>query len=332
MACILCDLGPGDEVILPSFTFTSTANAVVRLGAKPVFAEIRPDTLNIDETKMERLITSRTRAIIPVHYAGVPCEMDAILAIAESYGLRVIEDAAQGVGGWYKGRALGTIGHLGAFSFHSTKDYTCGEGGALCVNDPALVERAEIIREKGTNRSRFLRGEVQKYAWVDVGSSYLPSELACAFLCAQLESMDSIRAARRAAYERYIEDLTPLEEKGVLRLPKVPESCEPSYHLFYVLCPDTQTRDNLLEHCHKQRIGATFHYVPLHSSPMGMRYGYGEGDLPITEQSSSRLLRLPFYAGLTEGDQAAVVRCVEDFFIRSKTARTRTGPSAQVPE
>jgi dTDP-4-amino-4,6-dideoxygalactose transaminase len=308
MAVMLCDPQPGDEVILPSFTFVSTANAVVRLGAKPVFVDIRPDTLNLNEELVEAAITPRTKVIFPVHYAGVSCEMNRIEAIARKYGLRVIEDAAQGVNSRYDGRALGSLGDLGTYSFHETKNYICGEGGALCVNDPTLVERAEILRDKGTNRRQFFRGQVDKYTWVDVGSSYVPSEICCAFLYAQLELMDSITERRRAIYTYYREHLAALEDDGLLRLPRVPAECHSNYHIFYILLPDAPTRDGLMQHLKQAGILAVFHYVPLHSAPMGLKLGYHEGQLPVTEEYSARLLRLPLYHEITEAEQAEVVR------------------------
>jgi dTDP-4-amino-4,6-dideoxygalactose transaminase len=308
MAAMLCDLQPGDEVILPSFTFVSTANAIVRLGAKPIFVDIRPDTLNLDEERIEEAITPRTRAIIPVHYAGTACDMDRIMAIAQAHGLVVIEDAAQGVNAFYRGRALGSIGTLGAYSFHETKNFICGEGGALCINTPELLERAEIIRDKGTNRKRFLRGEVDKYTWVEVGSSYVPSEICSAFLYAQLRALDTITARRREIHEFYRRRLQPLEADGLLRLPVALEEAAINYHLFYVLLPDQRTRDGLLAHLQEQNIQAVFHYVPLHTSPMGQRYGYAEGDLPITEELSACLLRLPLYFEITPEEQYRVVQ------------------------
>jgi dTDP-4-amino-4,6-dideoxygalactose transaminase len=307
MAAMLCDLGPGDEVILPSFTFVSTANAVVRLGARPVFVDIRPDTLNLDDALIEEAITPRTRAIFPVHYAGAGCAMDRILTVARKYGLRVVEDAAQAVNSWYEGRALGSLGDLGTYSFHETKNYICGEGGALCINDPALVERAEILRDKGTNRRQFFRGQVDRYTWVDVGSSYVPSEVCCAFLYAQLEMMDEITQRRRRLYERYRDALAGLEREGLLRLPRVSEGCRSNSHLFYLLLPDGAARDGLLAHLNGRGIHAVFHYVPLHSSPVGRRYGYEVEDLPVTEDASRRLLRLPLYHEMTEAEQAHVI-------------------------
>ena len=283
MAAILCDLKPGDEVILPSFTFVSTASAFVREGARPVFVDIRPDTLNIDENRIEEAVTDRTRVIVPVHYAGIGCEMNRILAIARKHGLLVVEDAAQGVNSFYAGKALGSIGDLGAYSFHETKNYISGEGGALCINRPDLVERAEIIRDKGTNRQKFFRGLVDKYTWVDVGSSYVPSEIVGAFLFGQLEMMGPISDRRREIYQYYRRQLKPLESEGLLQLPHTPEDCSANYHMFYVLTKDGPTRDALMEHLHKHGIGAVFHYVPLHSSPMGRRLGGNARELPITD-------------------------------------------------
>ncbi|MGD9723641.1 MAG: dTDP-4-amino-4,6-dideoxygalactose transaminase [Pirellulales bacterium] len=313
MAAILCDLEPGDEVILPSYTFVSTANAVARLRARPVFVDIRADTLNLDERLIERAITPRTKAIMPVHYAGVSCEMDRILEIAARHNLVVIEDAAQGVYSSYRGRGLGSIGHLAAYSFHETKNYVCGEGGALCVNDARFAERAEIIREKGTNRSRFLRGMVDKYTWVDVGSSYVPSEICSAYLCAQLELLEPIAQRRRAIYEFYYEQLQPLADQGFLVLPTIPEGCVSNYHMFYILLPDIVQRDALIAHLKEHDIQAVFHYVPLHTAPVGTSYGYRPGDLPVTEDASARLVRLPFYYELSETEQMEVVSRIKSF-------------------
>jgi dTDP-4-amino-4,6-dideoxygalactose transaminase len=329
MAALLFDLKPGDEVIMPSYTFVSTANAVARLGARPVFVDIRPDTLNLDDALVEEAITERTRAIFPVHYAGVGCAMDRIMTIAGKYNLKVAEDAAQGVNAFHDGRALGSIGQLGCYSFHETKNYICGEGGALCINDPALVERAEILRDKGTNRKQFFRGQVDKYTWVDVGSSYVPSEICSAFLYAQLEMLDAISARRRPIYEYYREHLEPLASEGRLRLPHVPEECVSNYHMFYILLPDQQSRDALMQHLQQQGILAVFHYVPLHSSPMGRTFGYAEGDLPVTEELSGRLLRLPLYYDITEADQARVVAEIEQF-LRARTARPVAAEPAPV--
>jgi dTDP-4-amino-4,6-dideoxygalactose transaminase len=300
MSALLLDLEPGDEVIMPSFTFVSTANAFVLRGAVPVFVDIRPDTLNIDESLIEAAVTPRTRAICVVHYAGVSCEMDEILAIAERHGLAVVEDAAQGIMSTYKGRPLGAIGALGALSFHETKNVISGEGGALLVNDPALVERAEIIREKGTNRSKFFRGQVDKYTWVDVGSSYLPSEILAAFLAAQLDEADAITARRIALWDRYHACAEPLESRGVLRRPIVPAHCTHNAHMYYVLLPSFERRTAFIEGLKQRGIGAVFHYVPLHSSPAGMRYGRSAGNLPITDSTSDGLVRLPLWAGLEE--------------------------------
>lgn len=309
MAAMLCELQPGDEVIMPSYTFVSTANAFVREGAKPVFVDIRPDTLNIDERLIEASITPRTRAIVPVHYAGVGCEMDHIMAIADKYGLLVVEDAAQGVNAFYKRRALGSIGHLGCYSFHETKNYNCGEGGALCINDPTFVERAEILRDKGTNRQRFFRGEVDKYTWVDIGSSYSPSELCSAYLFGQLELLDHIARRRREIYEVYLHELACLQRDGLLRLPQVPKHCDMNYHMFYLILPTAQRRDELLADLNAQGIQAVFHYVPLHSSPAGRRI-CGEVSLPVTEDLSSRLIRLPFYFDISREKQQTVVQSV----------------------
>ncbi|MGI8732382.1 MAG: dTDP-4-amino-4,6-dideoxygalactose transaminase [Pyrinomonadaceae bacterium] len=307
MAALLCDLKPGDEVILPSFTFVSSASAVVRANGKPIFVDIRPDTLNLDESLIESAITPKTKAIMPVHYGGTACEMDRIMEIARRYDLKVIEDGAQAVNARYGGRSLGSIGNLGAFSFHHTKNFICGEGGALCVNDPSMVERAEILREKGTNRGQFVRGEVEKYTWVDLGSSYLPSEINCAFLYAQLLKLDWITARRREVYEFYVDHLRPLEEQGILRLPVIPESCESNYHVFYVILPDSKTREGLADYLKQNGIEANFHYVPLHSSPMGKTFGCPPNDLPVTDDLSSRLLRLPIYPDLTEDEQALII-------------------------
>jgi len=326
MSALLCGLMPGDEVILPAFTFVSTANPIVLCGATPVFVDIRPDTLNLNEALIERAITPRTKAIMVVHYGGVSCEMEKILAIAEKHNLIVIEDAAQGVNAAYRGRALGSMGQLGCFSFHETKNYSCGEGGALCINHPKLIERAEIIREKGTNRSRFLRGQVDKYTWVDIGGSHLPSELAMAYLYGQLEKLDEIQRVRSRLYNRYYELLQPLAEEGFLQLPIVPEDCQSNDHIFYVLTNDSKTRDELLSHLRGNAIGAAFHYVPLHTTPMGSRYGYATGDLPVTESLHARLIRLPLYGDLTIQDQDRVVEFLKSFFpaVVKGTIRRRT--------
>jgi dTDP-4-amino-4,6-dideoxygalactose transaminase len=323
MAAMLCKLEAGDEVLVPSFTFVSTASAFVRLGARPRFVDIRPDTLNLDERLLEQAVTPNTRAIFAVHYAGVACEMDAIMAVAERHGLLVVEDAAQGVNAFYKGRALGSIGHLGTYSFHETKNYMCGEGGALCINRPEFMERAEILRDKGTNRQQFFRGQVDKYTWVDVGSSYVPSEIACAFLYGQLEMLENINARRRRLDAYYREHLGRLEVDDLLLLPHVPQGCTSNYHMFYLLLPSMEVRNALLAHLQQQSILAVFHYVPLHTSPVGKSFGYAEGDLPITEDVSGRLLRLPFYHDMLEADQARVVQEVDAFLRQRATATSR---------
>ena len=314
MAALLLDIQPGDEVIFPSFTFVSTVNAFVLRGARPVFSDIRPDTLNLDETHLERLITPRTKAVVPVHYAGVGCEMTAIMEIAGRYGVAVVEDNAHGLFGRYKGKYLGTFGCLATQSFHETKNFTCGEGGALLINDPQYAERAEIIREKGTNRSRFFRGQVDKYTWVDVGSSYLPSDILAAYLYAQLEAREQIQAKRRKVWEYYHGHLRSWAQAHGVRFPVVPEYCEQSYHMFYLLLPSLEERQALIAHLKELGILSVFHYLPLHLSDMGRRYGGKEGDCPITEEISDRLLRLPFYNDLTEADQARVVAAITESY------------------
>lgn len=314
LAALLCDFGPGDEVILPSFTFVSTANAVVLRGATPVFVDIRPDTLNIDERLIEAAITPRTRAIFPIHYAGVGCEMDEIMAIARRHHLQVVEDAAQGVSAKYKGQWLGTIGQMGCYSFHETKNFSCGEGGALVINDPALVKRAEILREKGTNRCQFLRGQVDKYTWVDVGSSYVLSDMLAAFLLGQLENMEKITARRKEIYLGYAEMLSPLVEKGLICIPFTPEHCTSNYHLFYVLTANLAERTALIEHLGRAGILAVFHYVPLHSSPFAKSLGVPQSALPVTDDISSRLLRLPMYYDLTDREVAEVAEALLRFY------------------
>ena len=307
MAALLLNIQPGDEVIMPSYTFVSTANAFVLRGGVPVFVDIREDTLNLDENLIEAAITARTRAIVPVHYAGVACEMDKIMAIARCHGLKVVEDAAQGVMSSYKGHALGSIGDFGAFSFHETKNVISGEGGALLVNKPDLASRAEIIREKGTDRSRFFRGEVDKYTWQEVGSSFLPGELIAAFLCAQLEEADAITARRLESWECYHTKLQRLEAKGVLRRPLIPVDCQHNAHMYYVLLAPHINRQAVLGELKRNNIHAVFHYVPLHSSPAGQRYGMVHGDLNVTNSMSERLLRLPLWVGLTEQQQDRIV-------------------------
>ena len=300
MAALLLDLQPGDEVIMPSFTFVSTANAFVLRGAVPVFVDIRQDTLNIDERLIEAAITPRTKAICVVHYAGVSCEMDPIMDIAARHGIAVIEDAAQGIFSRYNGRPLGSIGEFGALSFHETKNVISGEGGALLVNDPAGVERAEIIREKGTNRSKFFRGQVDKYTWVDVGSSYLPGEIIAAFLAAQFEEAEAITARRMALWDRYHAWAEPLERAGRLRRPIVPANCTHNAHMYYLLLDDLADRTRFIEALKAKDIGAVFHYIPLHSSPAGMKYGRTHGDLAVTDSISDRLVRMPLWCGLEE--------------------------------
>jgi dTDP-4-amino-4,6-dideoxygalactose transaminase len=310
MAAILLDLQPGDEVIMPSFTFVSTANAFVLRGAVPVFVDIRPDTLNIDEALIEQAITSRTRAICVVHYAGVACEMDTIMAIAARHRLRVVEDAAQAVLSQYKGRPLGSIGDLAALSFHETKNVISGEGGALLINDPALVERAEVIREKGTNRSRFFRGQVDKYTWVDLGSSYLPSELIAAFLAAQLEEADQITSRRLAIWDRYHAWAAPLEAAGLLRRPAIPAECTHNAHMYFLLLNGLEARTRFIEATKAAGIGTVFHYIPLHSSPAGRRYGRTSGTLAHTDAASDSLVRLPLWIGL-ESQQDHVMKVAQ---------------------
>jgi len=300
MAAILIGIEPGDEVIMPSYTFVSTANAFALRGARIVFVDIRPDTMNIDETRIEAAITPQTKAIVPVHYAGVGCEMDEIMALAEKYSLFVIEDAAQGMMSRYKGRPLGTIGHLGAYSFHETKNYTSGgEGGLLLINDGRFTERAEIIREKGTNRSQFFRGMVDKYSWVDIGSSYLPSELQAAYLWGQLEMAEAINGDRLTSWLAYRDKLDPLAVAGVIELPVVPETCLHNAHMFYLKVKDLKERTALLAQCRQDEIGAVFHYVPLHSAPAGLKYGRFSGRDIYTTSQSERLIRLPLYYGIT---------------------------------
>jgi dTDP-4-amino-4,6-dideoxygalactose transaminase len=313
MAAILLDCRPGDEVILPSFTFVSTANAFVLRGARVVFADIRPDTMNLDEKQLEPLITSRTKAIVLVHYAGVACEMDTICAIAARHGIAVVEDNAHALFARYRGKFTGTFGCLATQSFHETKNVTCGEGGALLVNDPQLVERALIVREKGTNRSQFFRGQVDKYSWVDVGSSYLPSDLLAAFLFAQLEASQEIQKKRRRVWEWYRLHLQAWALENAVRLPVVPAECEQAYHMFYMVLPSLEFRQSLISHLKAQGILSVFHYVPLHSSEMGRKWSARETRCPVTEDVSLRLLRLPFYNDLTEAEQARVVAAVTAF-------------------
>lgn len=310
MAALLLDIRPGDEVILPSFTFVSTANAFVLRGARPVFVDVRPDTFNLDETQLERLITPRTKAIVAVHYAGVGCEMDAVMKTADRRGVPVVEDNAHGLLGRYRGKGLGTFGALAAQSFHETKNITCGEGGALVVNQPRYLDRAEIIREKGTDRHRFFKGQVDKYTWVDVGSSYLPSEILAAFLYAQLEVRDAIQVRRRGIWEFYAEHLREWSSSTGVRLPVVPAHCEQSHHMFYLVAPSLAGRQALIAHLARQGVSSVFHYQPLHLSEMGRQYGYRAGDFPVTERAGDCLLRLPFHNALTAGELERVVAAV----------------------
>ena len=314
MAMLLCDLQPGDEVILPSYTFSSTATSAVLAGAKLVFVDIRPDTMNIDENKIEAAITEKTKVIMAMHYAGVACEMDAIMEIAERYKLIVVEDAAQGVMSTYKGKALGTIGTFGCYSFHETKNYSMGEGGALLINDSKYNERAEILREKGTNRAKFFRGQVDKYTWVDFGDSYLPSELNAAYLWGQLENADLINDFRLKVWNKYYKELSLLEKKGKVKLPVVPEQCEHNGHMFFIKCKDLEERTELIKYLKENEIMAVFHYIPLHSAPAGEKYGRFEGKDIYTTSESERLVRLPMYYGLTEENQNKVIRKVLEYY------------------
>jgi dTDP-4-amino-4,6-dideoxygalactose transaminase len=311
MACLLSELAPGDEVIVPSFTFSSCANAIALRGAVPVFVDIRPDTLNIDETAIEAAVTPKTRAIMPVHYAGVAADMDAINEIANRHGLIVIEDAAQGVGARYRDRPLGTLGTFGAFSFHGTKNIGCGEGGALLVNNENFVERAEILWEKGTNRTRFLRGEVDKYTWVDIGSSFLASDISAALLACQLAEVDAITARRRAVWDRYHAGLAGLEREGLLRRPVVPQDCASNGHIYGLILPGSKARDAALAALRAHGVQATFHYVPLHSASAGRKFGRTARELPVTDEYSARLLRLPIHADLSVQDQDYVITTLE---------------------
>lgn len=313
MAALLLDIQPGDEVIVPSFTFVSTANAFVLRGARPVFVDIRSDTLNMDENQLERLISNRTKALVPVHYAGVGCEMEAICEIANHHNVAIVEDNAHGLFGKYKGRYLGTFGVFAAQSFHETKNFVCGEGGALIINDSKHIERAEIIREKGTNRSRFFRGQVDKYSWVDIGSSYLPSDILAAFLYAQLEVRDEIQSKRRQVWDYYFEHLQDWADTHDVRIPIVPAHCEQAYHMFYLIMPSLEARGALIAHLKAHKILSVFHYLPLHVSDMGRRFGGREGDCPVSESVSDRLIRLPFYHELTVSDQARVVDTIKHF-------------------
>lgn len=315
MAAILLDIQAGDEVIMPSYTFVSTANAFALRGAKIVFVDVRPDTMNIDESKIEAAITPRTKAIVPVHYAGVGCEMDTIMAIAQKHHLYVVEDAAQGVMSQYKGRALGTIGHIGCFSFHETKNYTAGgEGGATLINDPKLIERAEIIREKGTNRSQFFRGQVDKYTWRDIGSSYLMSDLQAAYLYAQLENADAINQTRLYIWQRYVDAFRPLAEAGRVVLPTIAENCTHNAHMFYLKLNDIEDRSAFIDHMKKQDILSVFHYIPLHSSPAGVQFGVFHGTDEFTTRESERLVRLPLYFNMTDNELNRVIESALAYF------------------
>lgn len=314
MACMLCDIKAGDEVILPSFTFSSTATSAVLCGAKLVFVDIRKDTMNIDETKIEAAITDKTKAIIVVHYAGVACEMDTVMDIAKRHNLKVIEDAAQGVNSYYKGKALGTIGDFGCYSFHETKNYSMGEGGAIVINNPDYNERAEILREKGTNRSKFFRGQVDKYTWVDFGDSYLPSELNAAYLWAQLLKYDEINENRLETWNAYNEAFKPLAEKGLIELPAIPKDCVHNAHMYYIKCKDLAERTEFISSMRDKGIYCVFHYIPLHSAPAGVKFGIFSGDDVYTTKESERLVRLPLYYGLTKEDRDFVIKTVLEYF------------------
>ena len=310
MSAILLDLRPGDEVIVPAFTFVTGVNAFVLRGARPVFADVRPDTLNIDENGIERLITPRTRAIVPVHYAGVACSMDAIMEIAQRREIAIVEDNAHGLFGEYKGRQLGTFGRLATQSFHETKNVSCGEGGALVINDASLIERAEIIREKGTDRSRFFRGQVDKYTWVDLGSSYLPSDMLAAYLLGQLEQATSIQEKRKAIWQRYCDELSIWASENGIALPSVPSECGPAFHMFHLLMPTLAARTALIAWLRERGVFAVFHYVPLNTTPMGMSLGGSRGQCPVAESASERLVRLPFFNSLSAEEQARVIESV----------------------
>ena len=314
MATILCDLHEGDEVILPSYTFSSTATSVVLTGAKLVFVDIRPDTMNIDETKIEDAITDKTKAIMVVHYAGVACEMDTIMDIAKRHNLKVIEDAAQGVMSTYKGRYLGTIGDFGCYSFHETKNYSMGEGGALVINNPEYNEKAEILREKGTNRAKFFRGQVDKYTWVDYGSSYLPSDLNAAYLWAQLEKADEINENRLQSWNRYNEAFLELAEAGKIELPTIPDGCVHNAHMYYVKLKDLEERTKFIAYMKEAGVQCTFHYIPLHSAPAGQKFGIFSGNDERTTSESERLVRLPLYYQFSEEDRDKVITCIKNFF------------------
>lgn len=314
MAALLCEIRPGDEVILPSYTFSSTANAFALYGARLVFVDIRPDTMNIDEKKIEAAITSKTKAIVAVHYAGVACEMDTIMEIANRYGLKVIEDAAQGVMSTYKGKYLGTIGDFGCYSFHETKNYSMGEGGAILINNPDYIDRAEILREKGTNRTRFFRGQVDKYTWVDIGDSFLPSELNAAYLWPQLIMADEINENRKKTWNTYYEALKPLSDKGAFEMPSIPPECEHNAHMFYIKCKNLADRTAFISFMKAQEIGCVFHYIPLHSAPGGEKFGCFHGEDIYTTKESERLVRLPMYYNISDDQLDAVINSIQSFF------------------
>ncbi len=313
MSAILLDIQPGDEVIIPDFTFVSTVNAFVLRGAKPVFLDIRPDTLNLNESRLEAALTPKTKAIVPVHYAGVGCEMDSIMDVARRHNMAVVEDNAHGLFGKYKGKYLGTFGSMASQSFHETKNFTSGEGGALLINDPVLVERAEIIREKGTNRSRFFRGQVDKYTWVDIGSSYLPSDILAAFLFAQFEQHEKIQLHRKHVWEMYYAGLKDWANSHDVQLPCIPNHCEQSYHMFYMLLPSLELRQNLIAYLRERGIYSVFHYLPLHLSDMGQNFGGKVGDCPVTERVSDQLIRLPFHNSLSSSEQEQVIDLLQGF-------------------
>lgn len=313
MSALLFRIGAGDEVICPSYTFVTTASAFALRGATPVFCDIRPDTLNMDEDALESLITPKTKVIIPVHYAGVSAEMDKICAIARKHGLFVVEDAAQAVGSRYKGKACGTFGNLGCYSFHETKNISCGEGGAILINDPSLIEQAEIIREKGTNRSKFFRGQVDKYTWVELGSSYLPGDMVAAYLYPQLQKIDEINGRRKKLWQRYHDAFKEAERAGTLRRPYIPAHCEHNAHMYYLLFNDLETRTRFIERMKARGILCVFHYLPLHSSPAGRKYGRAEGELPVTDKISDTLVRLPLFYGLEESAQDFVIETTLEF-------------------
>lgn len=316
MAALLADIQEGDEVIMPAYTFVSTADAFVLRGAVPVFVDIRPDTMNIDENLIEAAITDKTRAIVPVHYAGVSCEMDKIMELARKYDLMVIEDAAQGIMSTYKGQALGTFGDYGCFSFHETKNFSMGEGGALLIKDKEKVEDAEIIREKGTNRSKFYRGQIDKYTWVNYGSSYLPSDMNAAYLYAQLEMADEITQARMACWNRYYENLSELADKGIIELPVIPENCTHNAHMFYFKTAEIEERSALIDYLKEHEVHAVFHYIPLHTAPAGLKFGRFHGEDKYTTRESERLLRLPMFYGLTLEQVDYICQQVKDFYAK----------------